>query len=56
MKVVVSGRNKEMNSLLTALSGLLKGDASVRLPLHYYLSKPVDPMNLLAVLRGWLCR
>ena len=20
------------------------------------LSKPVDPMNLLAVLRGWLCR
>ncbi len=21
-----------------------------------YLSKPVDPMNLLAVLRGWLCR
>ena len=21
-----------------------------------YLSKPVDPLNLLAVLRGWLCR
>jgi CheY-like chemotaxis protein len=21
-----------------------------------YLSKPVDPANLLAVLRGWLCR
>ena len=21
-----------------------------------YLSKPVDPMHLLAVLRGWLCR
>jgi CheY-like chemotaxis protein len=21
-----------------------------------YLSKPVDPSNLLAVLRGWLCR
>ena len=21
-----------------------------------YVSKPVDPMNLLAVLRGWLCR
>jgi CheY-like chemotaxis protein len=21
-----------------------------------YLSKPVDPTNLLAVLRGWLCR
>ena len=37
MKVVddpnVSGRNEEMNSLLAALSGLLKGDASVRLPL-----------------------
>ena len=34
MKVVddpsVSGRNEEMNSLLAALSGLLKGDASVR--------------------------
>ena len=39
MKVVddpsVSGRNEEMNSLLAALSGLLKGDASVRLPLHW---------------------
>src|SRR6187399_494454 len=39
MKVVddpsVSGRNEEMNSLLTALTGLLKGDASVRLPLHW---------------------
>src|SRR5215203_2584309 len=39
MKVVddpsVSGRNEEMNSLLVALSGLLKGDASVRLPLHW---------------------
>jgi len=21
-----------------------------------YLSKPVDPVNLLVVLRGWLCR
>src|SRR6476469_4240953 len=39
MKVVddpnVSGRNEEMNSLLAALSGLLKGDASVRLPQHW---------------------
>ena len=39
MKVVddpsVSGRNEEMNSLLAALTGLLKGDASVRLPLHW---------------------
>ncbi|MGZ5892354.1 MAG: hypothetical protein ACXWJ7_07050, partial [Caldimonas sp.] len=39
MKVVddpnVSGRNEEMNSLLAALTGLRKGDASVRLPLHW---------------------
>src|SRR3954466_13305683 len=39
MKVVddpsVSGRNEEMNSLLTALTGLLRGDATVRLPLHW---------------------
>src|SRR6478609_559748 len=39
MKVVddpnVSGRNEEMNSLLAALTGLLKGDASVRLPQHW---------------------
>src|SRR3982751_1182121 len=39
MKVVddpnLSGRNEEMNSLLTALTGLLRGDATVRLPLHW---------------------
>jgi HAMP domain-containing protein/signal transduction histidine kinase/DNA-binding response OmpR family regulator len=31
----VSGRNEEMNALLAALTGLRKGDASVRLPLHW---------------------
>src|SRR3954469_2638584 len=39
MKVIddpnVSGRQEELNSLLVALNGLRKGDASVRLPLHW---------------------
>ena len=51
MKVVddpnVSGRNEEMNSLLAALTGLLKGDASVRLPLHWtgVAGKVADAFN-----------
>ena len=31
----VDGRNDEMNALLVALTGLRKGDASVRLPLDW---------------------
>ena len=39
MKVIddpnVSGRQEELNALLVALNGLRKGDATVRLPLHW---------------------
>ena len=51
MKVVddpnVSGRNEEMNSLLAALTGLLKGDASVRLPVEWtgVAGKVADAFN-----------
>ncbi|HEV7577897.1 MAG TPA: HAMP domain-containing protein, partial [Caldimonas sp.] len=51
MKVVddpnVSGRDEEMNLLLAALTGLLKGDASVRLPLHWpgVTGKVADAFN-----------
>ena len=52
MKVVddpsVSGRNEEMNSLLAALSGLLKGDASVRLPLHWSVAVTTNGIGALS--------
>ena len=43
----VSGRNEEMTSLLTALTGLRKGDASVRLPLDWtgVAGKVADAFN-----------
>ncbi|HEX3140925.1 MAG TPA: response regulator, partial [Rhizobacter sp.] len=50
-------RGKEL-PLIAVTAKAMKGDRQkcIEAGAWDYLSKPVDPMHLLAVLRGWLCR
>ena len=50
-------RGREL-PLVAVTAKAMKGDRQkcIEAGAWDYLSKPVDPMHLLAVLRGWLCR
>ncbi|TMH02715.1 MAG: response regulator [Betaproteobacteria bacterium] len=50
-------RGKEL-PMVAVTAKAMKGDRQkcIEAGAWDYLSKPVDPMHLLAVLRGWLCR